>query len=45
MAMAAVGISINLIELKTLGLRPLIVGLIASVLVGVVSLVYIETIL
>tara|TARA_B100000683_G_scaffold241935_1_gene250341 strand:+ start:120 stop:788 length:669 start_codon:yes stop_codon:yes gene_type:complete len=45
MAMAAVGISINLIELKMLGLRPFIVGLIASVLVGVVSLVYIETIL
>ena len=45
MAMAAVGISINLIELKMLGLRPFIVGLIASVLVGVVSLVYIETLL
>ena len=43
MAMAAVGISINLGELKSMGYKPFIVGLIAAVTVGIISLVYIET--
>ena len=43
MAMAAVGISINLNELKLMGYKPFVVGLIAAVTVGVISLVYIET--
>jgi uncharacterized integral membrane protein (TIGR00698 family) len=43
MAMAAVGISINLNELKSMGYKPFIVGLIAAVTVGVISLLYIET--
>ena len=45
MAMAAVGISINLVELKMMGLKPFIVGLIAAVVVGIISLIYIETLL
>ena len=45
MAMAAVGISINLGELKSMGYKPFIVGLIAAVTVGLISLIYIETIL
>ena len=44
MAMAAVGISINLSELKSMGYKPFIVGLIAAVTVGLISLVYIETV-
>ncbi len=44
MAMAAVGISINLGELKSMGYKPFIVGLIAAVTVGFISLIYIETI-
>ena len=44
MAMAAVGISINLGELKSMGYKPFIVGLIAAVTVGIISLVYIETV-
>jgi uncharacterized integral membrane protein (TIGR00698 family) len=44
MAMAAVGISINLSELKSMGYKPFIVGLIAAVTVGIISLIYIETI-
>ena len=43
MAMAAVGISINLSELKSMGYKPFIVGLIAATTVGIISLVYIET--
>ena len=42
MAMAAVGISINLSEIKSMGYKPFVVGLIAAVTVGIVSLVYIE---
>ncbi len=45
MAMAAVGISINLVELKLMGLKPFVVGLIAAIVVGIISLVYIETLL
>ncbi len=44
MAMAAVGISINLNELKSMGYKPFVVGLIAAVTVGIISLIYIETI-
>ncbi len=43
MAMAAVGISINLSELKSMGYKPFVVGLIAAVTVGIISLLYIET--
>ena len=43
MAMAAVGISINLNELKSMGYKPFIVGLIAATTVGIISLIYIET--
>jgi uncharacterized membrane protein YadS len=43
MAMAAVGISINLSELKSMGYKPFIVGLIAAITVGFISLIYIET--
>ena len=43
MAMAAVGISINLSELKSMGYKPFVVGFIAAVTVGVISLIYIET--
>ena len=39
MAMAAVGISINLSELRSMGYKPFIVGLIAAVTVGLVSIV------
>ena len=45
MAMAAVGISINLNELKSMGYRPFVVGLIAAVTVGIISLIYLETII
>ena len=44
MAMAAVGISINLSELKSMGYKPFVVGLIAAVTVGIISLIYIEII-
>ena len=42
MAMAAVGISINLGELKSMGYKPFVVGLIAAVTVGIISLIYIQ---
>ena len=42
MAMAAVGISINLNELKSMGYKPFVVGLVAAVTVGLISLIYIE---
>jgi uncharacterized integral membrane protein (TIGR00698 family) len=45
MAMAAVGISINLNELKNMGYKPFVVGLIAAVTVGIVSIVSLETFL
>ena len=43
MAMAAVGISINISELRSMGYKPFIVGLIAAITVGFVSLIYIQT--
>ena len=45
MAMAAVGISINLSELKSMGYKPFVVGLIAAITVGLISLLYIETLI
>ena len=39
MSMAAVGISINLSELKSMGYKPFIVGFIAMVTVGLVSII------
>ena len=45
MAMAAVGISINLSELKSMGYKPFVVGLIAAITVGFISLIFIETLL
>ncbi len=45
MAMAAVGISINLNELKLMGYKPFIVGLIVAITVGLISLIYIQFLL
>ena len=45
MAMAAVGISINITELKSMGYKPFVVGLIAAVTVGIVSIISLETFL
>ncbi|MDB2515185.1 putative sulfate exporter family transporter [Candidatus Pelagibacter bacterium] len=45
MSMAAVGISINLSELKSMGYKPFIVGLIAALTVGIVSIVSLQTFL
>ena len=43
MSMAAVGISINLSELKSMGYKPFVVGLIAAITVGIVSIISMET--
>jgi len=43
MAMAAVGLSTNLKELKSMGYKPFIVGFIAMVTVGLVSIVAMQT--
>jgi len=45
MAMAAIGISINLNELKTMGYKPFIVGFIAAATVGLVSVISLEILL
>ena len=45
MAMAAVGISININELRSMGYKPFVVGLIAAITVGIVSIVSLETFL
>jgi uncharacterized integral membrane protein (TIGR00698 family) len=45
MAMAAVGISINLRELRSMGYKPFVVGLIAAVTVGIISIISLETFL
>ena len=39
MAMAAVGISINLLELRSMGYKPFVVGFIAALTVGLVSII------
>lgn len=43
MAMAAVGMSTNLSELKEMGYKPFVVGLIAALTVGLVSIASIQT--
>ena len=43
--MAAVGISINLNELKSMGYKPFVVGLIAAITVGIVSIISMKTFL
>ena len=43
--MAAVGISINLSELKSMGYKPFVVGFIAAVTVGIVSIISMQTFL
>ena len=45
MAMAAVGISINLNELKSMGYKPFVVGFISALTVGIVSIISLETFL
>jgi len=45
MSMAAVGISINLSELKSMGYKPFVVGLVAAITVGIVSIISLETFL
>ena len=43
MAMAAVGMSTNLSELKEMGYKPFVVGLIAALTVGLVSIITMQT--
>ena len=43
MAMAAIGLSTNLKDLKSMGYKPFVVGLVAAITVGFISLIYIET--
>ena len=45
MAMAAVGISINISEFRLMGYKPFVVGLIAALTVGLVSIISLETFL
>jgi len=42
MAMAAVGLSTNLKDLKSMGYKPFVVGFIAMVTVGLVSIISIK---
>ena len=43
MAMAAVGLSTNLKDLKTMGYKPFIVGFIAMITVGIVSIITLQS--
>jgi uncharacterized membrane protein YadS len=43
MAMAAVGLSTNLKDIKLMGYKPFIVGFIAMITVGLVSIITIES--
>ena len=43
MAMAAIGLSTNLKDLKTMGLKPFIVGFIAMITVGLVSIIAMQS--
>ena len=43
MAMAAVGLSTNLKDLRSMGFKPFIVGFIAMVTVGLVSIIVIQS--
>ena len=45
MAMAAIGLSTNLKDIKNMGYKPFVVGLIAAITVGFISLIYIETLI
>ena len=45
MSMAAVGISINISELRSMGYKPFVVGLIAAITVGIVSIISMKTFL
>jgi uncharacterized integral membrane protein (TIGR00698 family) len=42
MAMAAIGLSTNLNDLKTMGYKPFVVGFIAMITVGIISIITIE---
>ena len=42
MAMAAIGLSTNLKDIKSMGYRPFIVGFIAMLTVGIVCIITIE---
>jgi uncharacterized membrane protein YadS len=42
MAMAAVGLSTNLKDLRSMGYKPFIVGLIAMITVGLISVITIK---
>ena len=43
MAMAAIGLSTNLKDIRTMGYRPFIVGFIAMLTVGIVCIITIES--
>ena len=43
MAMAAIGLSTNLKDIKNMGYKPFVVGFIGMATVGIVSLLTIET--
>jgi uncharacterized membrane protein YadS len=43
MAMAAIGLSTNLRDIKNMGYKPFIVGFIAMLTVGIVSIITIES--
>ena len=43
MAMAAIGLSTNLKDMKSIGYKPFIVGFIAMLTVGIVCILTIET--
>ena len=43
MAMAAIGLSTNLKDLKSMGFKPFIVGFIAMITVGLVSIITMQT--
>ena len=42
MAMAAIGLSTNLSDLKTMGYKPFVVGFVAMITVGIISIITIE---
>tara|TARA_B100001057_G_scaffold21715_1_gene20070 strand:+ start:934 stop:2001 length:1068 start_codon:yes stop_codon:yes gene_type:complete len=45
MAMSAIGLSINLSELKNIGVKPFIVGFVVAIAVGIVSILVLENFL
>ena len=40
--MAAIGLSTNLSDLKTMGYKPFVVGFVAMITVGIISIITIE---